>query len=175
MQDLAPHHRAPSTAPNRTTHRPISLSPKGHRRTPPDVRRASPAIVFGLSWGPMRAHLVAIIIALILALALSSMPMAYADNPASAKPCRTKIFAENNKKYCAKSERPNYVGPARAARPGIPSPAQFRPGGPKYKPAPGAPAGAGQPAAEADEDDRGSTDTAQVIGPGGRPGEAGHG
>jgi hypothetical protein len=103
----------------------------------------------------MRARLVAIIIALILALALSSMPMAYADNPASAKPCRTKIFAENNKKYCAKSERPNYVGPARAARPGIPSPAQFRPGGPKYKPEPGAPAGAGQPAAAADDDDRG--------------------
>ena len=132
MQDLAPH-RALSTAPNRTTHRPISLPPKGHRRTPPGVRSASLAIAFALFWGPMRARLVAIIIALILALALSSMPMAYADNPASAKPCHTKIFAKNNRKYCAKSERPNYVGPARAAVPGIPSPAQFRPGGPRYK------------------------------------------
>jgi hypothetical protein len=47
----------------------------------------------------MRARLVASVIALILALALSSMPMAYADIPASAKPCHTKIFAENNKKY----------------------------------------------------------------------------
>ena len=149
MQDRPPHHRALSTAPNRTTHRPISLSPKGHRRAPPGVRSASLAIAFGLSWGPMRARPVAIIIALILvALALSSMPMAYADNPASANPCDTETFVENNKKYCAKSERPNYVGPARGAVPGIPSPAQFRPGGPRYKPERGAPVGAGQRAAE---------------------------
>jgi hypothetical protein len=151
MQDLPPHHRARSTAPNRTTHRPISLPPKGHRRTLPGVRSASLAIAFGLSWGPMRARLVAIIIALILALALSSMPMAHADNLPSAKPCHTKIFVENNQKYCAKSERPNYVGPARAAVPGIPSAAQFRPGGPRYKPGLGTPVGAGQRAAEADE------------------------
>jgi hypothetical protein len=155
MQDMPAHHRALSTVPNRTTQRPISLPPKGYRQTPPDVRRATLAVAFELSWGLMPARRLAIITALILALALSSVPMAYADNPSSAKPCHTKIFAENNKKYCAKSERPNYVGPARAARPGIPSPAQFRPGGPKYKPEPGAPVGAGQPAAEADEDDRG--------------------
>ena len=125
MQDLPPHHHALSTAPNRTTYRPIALPPKGHRRTPPGVRSASLAIAFGLSWGPMLARLVAIIIALILALALRSMPMAYAQNPPSAKPCHTKIFAENNQKYCAKSERPNYVGPARAAVPGIPSRARI--------------------------------------------------
>jgi hypothetical protein len=155
MQDLPPHHPALSTAPNRTTQRPISLPHKGYRRIPSDIRRASLAVAIGLSWGTIRARLVAIIIALVLALALSSVPMAYADIPSGTKPCRNKIFAENNRKYCAKSERPNYVGPARAARPGIPSPAQFRPGGPKYKPAPNAPVGAGQPAAEADEDDRG--------------------
>jgi hypothetical protein len=133
MQDLPAHHRALSTAPNGPTHRPISLPPKGHRRTPPGFRSVSLAIAFGLFWGPMRARLAAIIIALILVLALSSMPVAYAENPPSAKPCHTKMFAENNRKYCAKSERPNYVGPARAAVPGIPSPAQFRPGGPRYR------------------------------------------
>jgi hypothetical protein len=143
MQDLAgrtgrtllpPQHRALSTAPNRTTHQPISFAPKGHRRPLPGVRRAPLAIAFGLFWRTLRARLAAIIVALTLALAMSSMPTAYADNPASAKPCDNKIFVENHRKYCAKSEYPNYVGPARAAVPGIPSPAQFRPGGPRYKP-----------------------------------------
>ena len=145
---LLPQHRGLSTAPNRATHQSIFFALKGHRRPMPGVRRAPLTIAFGLFWRTLPARQAEIIVALTVALALSSMPTAYADSPASANPCDKKIFVENHRKYCAKSEYPNYVGPARAAVPGIPSPAQFRPGGPRYKPERGAPVGDGQRAAE---------------------------
>jgi|tagenome__1003787_1003787.scaffolds.fasta_scaffold20083768_1 hypothetical protein len=116
MHDLAggtrktlvpPQHRAQSTVPNRTTHRPISFPPKGHRRTLPGVRSARRARAFGLFWGAMPARLAAIIVAVLSALAVSSMPMAHADNPPSANPCDISIFVKNNPKYCAKFERAN--------------------------------------------------------------------
>jgi hypothetical protein len=130
--DLPPQHHPLSTVPDQTTQRPIALPLKGCRRTRFSIRSASLAIPVGYSWGPALARLVATTIALIFAVALSSMPTAYAENPPSAKPCDNKMFVENNRKYCAKSERPNYVGPARGAARGIPAPVQFQPGGTRY-------------------------------------------
>jgi hypothetical protein len=55
----------------------------------------------------MPARLAAIIVAVISALAVSSMPIAYADNPPSANPCDIPIFVKFHPKYCAKFERAN--------------------------------------------------------------------